>query len=424
MKNFHRPLLSLAAGLLFAALLSSCATSHQTSASAAPQVAPRDRILILISLDGFRWDYLQKFHPPHLEELATNGVRAERLISAFPSLTFPNHYTIVTGLWPEYHGIIANSFYDPGFKTNFTLGNSGPTDGRWWNGEPIWVTAVKQGREADCMFWPGSEAAIEGMRPTQWQHFDKNVQPTNCVDTALGWLAETNGKPSLVTLYFHETDTAGHHDGPDSQAMVIAVTQVDNAIGYLMNGIHKLNLDDRVNIIVVSDHGMTPISTDRIIDLSQLVDSSKVQVDFSGAVAGLRPLDGDADALYASLAAKAQHYQVYNHSNTPARFHYDQGDRIPPVVMVADEGWYISKRAPQPGHEFEKATHGYDPELISMGATFIAYGPAFQHGAVIPPVENVNIYNLLCATLRLTPAPNDGSDTLVEEVLAKWQTQR
>jgi len=133
----------------------------------------------------------------------------------------------------------------------------------------------------------------------------------------------------------------------------------------------------------------------------------------------LRPLDGNVDALYANLAAKAEHCHVYDHTNTPARFHFDQGDRIPPVVMVADEGWYISKRVPQPGREFEKATHGYDPELVSMGATFIACGPAFQHGVVIPPVENVNIYNLLCATLGLTPAPNDGGDTLVKEVLAK-----
>ncbi len=419
MRNFHRPLLSVATGLWLAILLSSCAGPQPAPPSASASVPPHDRILILISLDGFRWDYLQKFHPPHLEQLATNGVRAERLISAFPSLTFPNHYTIVTGLWPEHHGIIANSFYDPGFKTNFTLSNSGPRDGRWWGGEPIWVTAVKQGREADCMFWPGSEAVIEDTLPTQRRPFDKNVDPTHCVDTALGWLGETNRKPSLVTLYFHETDTAGHHDGPDSPAMVAAVAQVDDAIGRLVDGIHQLQLDDRVNIIVVSDHGMTPISTDRIIDLSQLVDSNKVQVDFSGAVAGLRPLDGNMDTLYASLATKPGHFHVYNHGNTPARFHFDQGDRIPPIVMVADEGWYISKRAPQPGHEFEKATHGYDPELISMGATFIASGPAFQHGVVIQPVENVNIYNLLCATLDLTPAPNDGGDTLVKEVLAK-----
>jgi predicted AlkP superfamily pyrophosphatase or phosphodiesterase len=416
MRSFRGILSSLAAGLLFASLLNSCVAPPNDS-NQEKSVAARDRIVILISLDGFRWDYLQKFHPPHLTQLAENGVRAERLISAFPSLTFPNHYTIVTGLWPEHHGIIANSFYDPEFKTNFTLHNTGPTDGRWWGGEPIWVTAIKQGREADCMFWPGSEAAIEGVRPTHWHPFDKEVDPTNCVNTVLGWLGKTNEEPSLVTLYFHETDTAGHHGGPDSPEVAAAVTQVDDAVGYLTDRIHQMKLDGKVNIIVVSDHGMTSISTDRIIDLSRLINLDKVQVDFSGAVAGLRALDGNDADLYADLAAKAEHCHVYNHSNTPARFHFDKGDRIPPVIMVADEGWYISRHAPQPDREFEKATHGYDPELPSMGATFIASGPAFRHGTIIPPAENVDIYNLLCAALGLTAAPNDGGDTLVKEVL-------
>ncbi|MEJ0088253.1 MAG: ectonucleotide pyrophosphatase/phosphodiesterase [Limisphaerales bacterium] len=388
--------------------------------SPATAVSPRDRILILISLDGFRWDYLQKFNPPHLTRLAADGVRAERLISAFPSLTFPNHYTIVTGLWPEHHGIIGNNFYDPAFKTNFAIfDNPGPTEARWWGGEPIWVTAIKQGRVADCVFWPGSEAAIQGVRPTEWKVFDKKADPTNCVDVALGWLAQTNQRPSLITLYFHQTDTVGHHDGPDSPQMVAAVAQVDNAIGRLVDGIHRLKLDDAVNLVIVSDHGMTEVSTNRIIALDDFVDLDKVQVDFSGAVAGLRPLDGNTDALYGSFAGKENHFHVYRRENIPERFHFREGGRIPPVILLADEGWYISKEMPKPGRSLLKATHGFDPQLESMGAIFIATGPAFRHGVVIPPVENVNIYNLLCDTLGLKPAPNDGDDRLMKEVLAK-----
>ena len=139
-----------------------------TRTTAAPAVPPGERVVILVSLDGFRWDYLQKYQPTNLTRLAKEGVQAKRLIPAFPSLTFPNHYTIVTGLWPEHHGIIGNNFYDPAFKTNYNAFNAGSSESRWWSGEPIWVTAIKQGRTANCMFWPGSQAEIGGVRPTEW----------------------------------------------------------------------------------------------------------------------------------------------------------------------------------------------------------------------------------------------------------------
>jgi predicted AlkP superfamily pyrophosphatase or phosphodiesterase len=385
-------------------------------------VAPRDRILILVSLDGFRWDYLQKFkaQTPHLNQLAAEGVHMERLIPVFPSLTFPNHYTIVTGLWPEHHGIVNNRMYDPNFKAYFNIfNNPGPTDGRWWGGEPIWVTAIKQGRLADCMFWPGSEAEIDGVRPTEWKPYDDNTSPDACVDTGLAWLAQTNQRPSLVTLYFHEVDTESHHHGVESAQVAKAVPQMDEAVGRLMDGLHRLQLDRVANVIIVSDHGMTDLNTNRVIVLSDYVDLNSVQVDSSGAIAGLRPLDGNVDALYNKFAGKENHFKVYRRETMPARYHYTDNPRIPPVVLVADEGWYINKRPVDPTKYFESATHGFDPELKSMGATFIADGPAFRRGVTLPPTQNVNIYNLLCATLGLTPAPNDGDDSLVREVLAE-----
>jgi predicted AlkP superfamily pyrophosphatase or phosphodiesterase len=385
-------------------------------------VAPRDRILILVSLDGFRWDYLDKFkaQTPHLNQLAAQGVRMERLIPVFPSLTFPNHYTIVTGLWPEHHGIINNRMYDPNFKSEFYIfDNPGPTDGRWWGGEPIWVTAIKQGRTADCMFWPGSEAEIDGIRPTEWEKFDAKITPDQVVDTGLGWLAQTNNRPGLVTLYFHEVDTESHHHGVESAQVAKAVPQMDEAVGRLMDGLHRLQLDDTADVIIVSDHGMTDLSTNRVIALSDYVDLNSVQVDTWGAVAGLRPLDGNVDALYGAFAGKENHFKLYRRENMPARFHYTDNPRIPPIVLVADEGWYINKRPLDPAKYFESATHGFDNELPSMGATFIAYGPAFRHHVTLPPTSNVDIYNLLCATLGLKPAPNDGDSSLVREVLAK-----
>ena len=385
-------------------------------------VAPRDRILILVSLDGFRWDYLQKFEAqtPHLNQLAAEGVHVQRLIPVFPSLTFPNHYTIATGLWPEHHGIVNNRMYDPDFKTNFYIfDNPGPTDGRWWGGEPIWVTAIKQGRVADCVFWPGSSAEIDGVRPTQWKPFDAKVPPDAVVNDGLAWLAQTNQRPNFLTLYFHNVDTESHHHGVESSQVAEAVPQLDEAVGRLMDGLHRLQLDRIANVIIVSDHGMTDLSTNRVIALDHYVDLSSVQVDTWGAIAGLRPLDDNVDALYGRFAGRENHFKVYRRENMPARFHYTDNPRIPPVVLVADEGWYINKRPVDPTKTFESATHGFDPELESMGATFIAYGPAFRHGVTLPPTPNVDVYNLLCATLGLTPAPNDGDDSLVQEVLAR-----
>ena len=376
--------------------------------------------MILVSLDGFRWDYLQKFQPTNLTRLAKEGVQAKRLIPVFPSLTFPNHYTIVTGLYPEHHGIIGNNFYDPAFKTNYNAFNAGSSESRWWSGEPIWVTAIKQGRTANCMFWPGSQAEIGGVRPTEWRPFSKNTTFTECVDTVLGWLETSNKRPSFVTLYFHEPDSAGHRDGVDSPQLAEAVTQVDNAVGRLVDGIQRLKLAEVVNLVIVSDHGMAELSPDRVITLGDYTDMSKVQVDFSGAVTGLRPRDGNVDALYAVLKTKEKHFRLYRREQMPKRFHFRDNDRIPPLVLVADEGWFITPRttAEQAERTFLKATHGFDPELKSMGGVFIAQGAAFRRGVTIAPVENVHVYNLLCTTLGLKPARNDGDERLVKEVVA------
>jgi len=393
-----------------------------TRTPAAPTVLPRERTLILISLDGFRWDYLQKLQPTNLIRLAKEGVHAKRLIPVFPSLTFPNHYTLVTGLYPEHHGIVGNNFYDPTFKAHYNAFNAGSSESRWWGGEPIWVTAIKQGRTANCMFWPGSQVEIGGVRPTEWRPFSKDTTFTECVDTVLGWLEQpVEKRPSFVTLYFHEPDSAGHHDGVNSPQLAEAVKQVDNAVGRLMDGIQRLKLDDTVNLVIVSDHGMAELSPDRVITLGDFVDMSKVQVDFSGATAGLRPRDGNVGALHAALKKKEQHFRLYRREEMPNRLHFRDNDRIPPLVLIADEGWYITQRtaAEQAGRNLQKTTHGFDPELASMGGILIAQGLAFRRGVTIAPVENVHVYNLLCATLGLQPAPNDGDLRLAKEVLAK-----
>ena len=392
------------------------------AAPAAQSVPPRDRILILVSLDGFRWDYLQKYKAPYLSKLAAEGVHAERLIPMFPSMTFPNHHTIVTGLRPAHHGVIHNNIYDPAGKETFAFNKPELQGSQWWRGEPIWATAIKQGRRADVLFWPGTGTAMAGMLPTEWKRYDGKPEPNEVVDLGLAWLDQPAEKrPGLVMLYFHHTDSVGHKHGPDSPEIAASITQVDEAMGRLVEGLHRLKLDDVANLVIVSDHGMVEINTNRTILLGDFVDLKNVQVDFSGAVAGLRPLDGNVDALYQAFKGKENHFKAYRQENMPERYHFRDNARIPPVILVAEDAWYLSNRsANEPStRAMNKATHGYDPELASMGATFIAWGPAFQHGVTLAPVENVHIYNLLCVTLGLKPAQNDGDDQLVEKVLAK-----
>jgi predicted AlkP superfamily pyrophosphatase or phosphodiesterase len=388
----------------------------------ARRVPPRERILILISLDGFRWDYLQKYQAPNLSKLAAQGVHAEWLIPMFPTMTFPNHHTIVTGLRPARHGVIHNNIYDPLTKETFAFNKPELQGPEWWGGEPIWVTAIKQGRRADVLFWPGTGTAMAGMLPTEWKRYDGKPEPSEIVDTGLAWLDQpTEKRPGVVMLYFHHTDSVGHKFGPDSPEIAVSIAQVDEAMGRLVAGLHRLKLDGVANLVIVSDHGMVEVSTNRTVLLGDFVDLKNVQVDFSGAVAGLRPRDENVDALYQAFKGKENHFKAYRQENMPERYHFRDNPRIPPVILVADDAWYLSNRsANEPStRAMNQATHGYDPELASMGATFIAWGPAFQHGITLASVENVHIYNLLCATLGLKPATNDGDNRLVEKVLAK-----
>jgi predicted AlkP superfamily pyrophosphatase or phosphodiesterase len=337
-------------------------------------------------------------------------------------MTFPNHQTIVTGLRPARHGIIHNNFHDPVTKTTFAFNKPEQQGPEWWGGEPIWATAIKQGRRAHILFWPGAGIRMANAVPTEAKYYDGKPTPNEVVDMGLAWLAQPGDqRPSVVMLYFHHTDSVGHKSGPDSPEVAVAVAQVDAAMGRLVEGIHRLNLGDVANLVIVSDHGMANISPQRTVALGDFVDLKTVQVDFSGAVAGLRPLDGNADALYRAFKGKENHFKTYRAGDLPRRYHSQNNPRIPPVMLVADDGWYLSRRASNepPAREMNKATHGYDPDLDSMGATLIAWGPAFRRATRIAPVENVHLYNLFCATLGLKPAPNDGDNRLAKKVLAK-----
>ena len=379
------------------------------------------QIVILIGLDGFRSDYLEKYRPPTLSRLAAEGVTTSRMIPSFPSLTFPNLYTLATGLRPESHGIIGNSMYDPEFKAKFSLGSPAVKEGRWWGGEPIWLTAERQGLPSACMFWPGSEAEIGGRRPTDWRDYTDELSTHERVGTVLGWLERPEKeRPRLITLYFHEVDSAGHRFGPDSLQTAQAVKDVDVALDQLLAGIKRLGLEKRVNFVCAADHGMTEVSPDRTISFQDLFTPEEMDVDSAGAVVGIRPKTGTPAEWVKRLSQLGSHFRVFLREEMPGQWHFRSHSRIAPIVMVADEGWSFVKRpllSEPEKQNFYKATHGYPPELVSMGATFIAWGPAFRKSQNLAEFRNVEVYGLLCATLGIKPAANDGTDWLVPRVL-------
>lgn len=393
-----------------------CVLATQSYAQQAQQT------VLLVSLDGFRADYLDRPAAVRLRALAARGVRAERMIPSFPSKTFPNHYTIVTGLFPEHHGIVANAMRDSSLGTFATGDDPAARDGRWFLGEPIWVTAERQQVRTAPNLWPGSEAEIGGVRPSWWMRYNEKLSRADRVRTALGLLAlPADSGPRFVTTYFTELDDAGHRFGPGAAETDSAIARVDSAVGALVDGIAKLPAARRVNIVVVADHGMAEVSADRLIFLDDYVSLDSVDMIDWSPVAAIVPKPGHDRYTLSRLVNAHLHLAVYRKADVPARFHFSEGARITPVVAIADEGWTITSRAnagrTPPG--WLGGAHGYDNQLPSMGALFVAAGPAFRTGVVVPPFQNVHVYSLLAHVLGLKPAPTDGSLDSVRALLRR-----
>jgi predicted AlkP superfamily pyrophosphatase or phosphodiesterase len=379
-------------------------------------------IVVLISFDGWRWDYIDRAEVPHLRALASRGVRADGLIPSFPSKTFPNHYTVVTGLYPEHHGIVSNVIVDPGFPERFTMASRTAKTARWWAGEPLWNTAMRQGRRAASMFWPGSEAPIGGLRPTFWRPYDEGMPNAARVAQVLEWLAlPADRQPAIITLYFSDVDTAGHAHGPDSAEVNRAAAHLDRMLGDLIDGVRRLNLMDRLNVVVVSDHGMSQLSDQRVIYLDDYIDISTVNVTEWSPNLGLEPRSGSVDAVYAALKGKHPSLAVYKREETPAHLHYRHNQRIPTIIGLADDGWRIARRGMAAvdwaAGRTNGGAHGYDPTLKSMHGLFVAAGPRVREGVRVPAFENVHIYNFLCDLLGLKPSPNDGDPSVTQPLL-------
>jgi predicted AlkP superfamily pyrophosphatase or phosphodiesterase len=411
--------------LVCLALPTSVRAWSRSLASEADDLRPT---VILISIDGFRFDYLSRFKPPNLSALARDGVRARWMTPAFPSLTFPNHYTIATGLYPEEHGIICNDIYDPVFAALFSVSSKeGLQDGRWWGGEPIWVTAEEQGQRAACYFWPGSEAEIAGKTPTFWKPYDGKVPNSERVDTVLSWLdLPAEQRPTFISLYFSDVDTAGHDFSPNSSEVGDAISQVDSAIGRLMQGLRSRSLYDKVNVMVVSDHGMATIKPRNVVILDDRFQASRAErVIWNAEVTNIFPKNGQRAVIYRELSGRRlKHARCYLKEMVPARFHYRHNRRIGGIVCLADEGWRIFSRQRYEDDlrdgKFPKhliGAHGYDNLLPSMRATFLAHGPAFKRGAIVASFANINVYDIMTSILGLAPAKNDGEMSVSRTVL-------
>jgi predicted AlkP superfamily pyrophosphatase or phosphodiesterase len=296
-------------------------------------------------------------------------------------------------------------------------------DPMWWGGTPIWTQIERAGHASAPLFWPGSEAPNDGIRPRYWQPFDANRPAAARLDQLFQWLdLPVAQRPVFLTAYFEDADAAGHAYGPDSQQVRDAIARDDGYIGKLISGLTRRGILDRVNVIVVSDHGMAAVDDTRVIVADDFVSPADVFISDINPTLGLFPKPGKDEEVYRRASAANAHLKVFRRAETPARWHYRDHPRVPPILGVADEGWQVLRRATVADIKAgkikpQRGTHGYDPQLMSMRAIFIAAGPAFKHGVTVAPFENVSIYDVLANVLGVTPVPNDGDPSVARALL-------
>jgi alkaline phosphatase D len=364
--------------------------------------------VVLVSLDGFRWDYPRKYGAAHLLKLGAKGASApEGMLPVYPSLTFPNHISIVTGLYPEHHGIVGNSFRDPEREQTYVYSQTkSNSDGSWYSGTPLWVLAEQQGMRSACLFWPGSEAEIQGKRPSYYLHFDDKFDDEKRLDQVVAWLKlPAELRPHFITLYYSNVDHAGHVYGPDSEEVRAAVHHVDTMVGDLQAKIAKLHLP--VDLVVVADHGMVTLRGNPVT-LSDFADLSNFHTE--GSLLYAKP-DADVQETYEEfLTHPDARFKIYRRADLPAYLHFDANPREGDPVIVPTGPFTIRANASviEGNH---RGGHGFNPRTMpEMKAIFFAFGPDVRTGVQLKPFENVNLYPFLAEILGLTPpADVDGS---------------
>jgi predicted AlkP superfamily pyrophosphatase or phosphodiesterase len=420
----RRTLLSLALLLLLCA----CATRDVRTMNSSGGINAPEHLdkpyLVLVSLDGFRWDYPERYQPPAIRQIIKTGFRAERLVPVFPAVTFPNHYSVATGLFPDRHGIVANDFYAPEFGAWYRLSDRDTVeDGRFYGGEPIWVTAERQGMVSAAFFFVGTEADIRGVHPTHWRPFSKAVAGERRVDQVVSWLSKPKEyRPHLVTLYFSDVDDHSHWSGEGSVEAQRAVARVDEFLGRLMRGLAGLPHADRVNVIVVSDHGQASYVPEPVpLVLEEHIDLADIRVVGKGSYSFLYYRSPDRTRVLADqalLRSAWQHGRVLRPEEAPPDWRVGKNARWPELMLVPDDGHMVVARMEQiPG--LKPGTHGWAPEFEDMHGVLLGTGPAFRAGATTGPAHVVDVYPLLLRVLGLEgPGDVDGDPGVLQGVLA------
>lgn len=395
--------------------------------------------VIMIGVDGLRPASMNAHDSPNLYKLAQKGIHAQAMRPAMPSKTFVNFYSLATGLHPEHHGLVSNYPFDRKLKRAFSR-RTDTTKDYWWGGEPIWITAEKQGVKSATYYWVGSETPIGNVRPSFWKPFNQSKDYGERVTEVLQWLSLPEAeRPHFVTLYFSAVDSAAHMFGVNSTQETDAIQTVDKHIGDLIAGIEKSAISADSNIIVLSDHGMINLSGKRIINLDSQVDWSQFAIpDWHNkntpVYAPFLNLYGDeahVDSAYKALTENTiEHLRVIKRGALPANYHFDHPQRGPDLMLLADPGWSVfaskDNSVPDPTKLENKATHGYDNQAPEMAATFIASGPAFassQDSKPVAPFDNIEVYNVIACALGITPAKNDGNLQHVNYLLSAQNQQ-
>lgn len=390
---------------------------HVDNGSNSASVQSRHYV-VLVSLDGFRWDYAVQYGAAHLLALGKQGVWApDGMLPSYPSLTFPNHYTIVTGLYPEHHGLVANSFYDESRQAKYAISDAkAVTDGSWYGGVPLWSLAESQGMRTACLFWPGSEAKIAGFQPTYSLHYDDKIDDVARIEQVIAWLKlPADSRPHFITLYYSEPDHEGHQYGPEAPETRAAALKVDGLIGRLKAELDATGLP--IDLIVVSDHGMAKVEGGWVT-LDQFADLSGFE-----AVGSLLygKTEADRERVYNQLKKASAQFVVYRRKNLPAGLHYNENARAGDPVVVATGPYAIRAHAPpagQPDTPPIAGMHGYDPRLLpAMKASFFAAGPDLVPGKTVAPFENVNLYPWIAHLLGLKAPANDGNLNILSATL-------
>ena len=378
-----------------------------------------DTYVVVVSFDGFRWDYADLYETPNFDDLATHGVKAERMIPSFPTKTFPNHYSLATGLYPDNHGIINNSFYAADLGGVYRIGDRDMvSDPDAYFGEPIWVTAEEQGIKSASFFWVGSEAPIKGSYPAYWKKYDGTVPYIDRVDQVIDWLElPLEKRPGLVMLYFDEPDGIGHNYGPVHDSTGEVVEYLDTVLGYLRNKIAALEYGGLVNLIVLSDHGMGPVSPERYLNLYDYIHEEWTESLIGGnPVYLIDPVEDYKDSITRALNG-IMGVSAWQKEDIPEHLHYGDSPRFPGIVVVADSLWSIGTRTDP--SVYTGGTHGYNNGFTDMHTIFYAEGPAFKNGYSAPAFPNVDVYGIITHILELDPADNDGDLSRVSGMFAE-----